>query len=81
VYRSLAALAVTAMVAVWYFGFVKPDPNEEWAPPHARTPHVEIVGDKVHVRNVRNFTWRSDTDFTPRYEERVYDLNKISSMN
>src|SRR5262249_12858612 len=78
--RSVAALAVTAAVAVWYFGFVIPDPNEDWSPPHSRMPHVEVVGDKVHVGNVRNFTWRSATDFTPAYEEHVYDVNKISSM-
>jgi hypothetical protein len=78
--RSVAALAVTAAVAVWYFGFVTPDPDEDWIPKHARTPHVEIRGDKVHVGNVRNFTWRTETDFTPGYYDRVYDLNAISSM-
>jgi hypothetical protein len=78
--RSSAALAMTALVAVWYFGFVRPDPNEDWVPQHARMPHVEIVGDKVHVSNVRDFLWRTATDFTPRYRDRVYDLNSISSM-
>src|SRR5271166_4804613 len=40
--RSIAALAVTGIVAVWYFGFVRPDPNEDWSTKHARMPHVEI---------------------------------------
>ncbi len=78
--RSIAALAVTAIGAIWYFGFVRPDPNEDWTPKHARMPHVEIVGDKVYVSNVRNFTWRTATDFTPEYDDRVYDVNAISSM-
>ena len=43
-------------------------------------PHVEITGDKVHVSNVRNFTWRTATDFTPGYYDRVYDLNALNSM-
>ena len=43
--RSLAALAVTAAVAVWYFDFIRPSPNEDWIPKHAEMPHVEIVGD------------------------------------
>src|SRR5262245_65461674 len=33
--RSLAALAVTAGVAVWYFGFIRPDPNEDRILKHA----------------------------------------------
>jgi hypothetical protein len=43
-------------------------------------PYVEIVGDKVHVRDVRNFTWRSRTDFTPGWYDRVYDLNALTSV-
>jgi hypothetical protein len=78
--RSAAALAVTTGVAIWYFGFIRPDPNENWVSKHTRMPHVEILGDKIHVKNVRNFTWRTATDFTPGYEDRVYDLNKLSSM-
>src|SRR5262249_33852039 len=43
-------------------------------------PHVEVVGDKVHVSNVRDFIWRTPTDFTAQYRERVYDLNALSTM-
>jgi hypothetical protein len=78
--RTLAALAVTAVVAVWYFGFVRPDPNQHWIPKHARMPHVEIEGDKVHVKNVRNFTWRTRTDFDPIYDDRVYDVSLLDSV-
>jgi hypothetical protein len=80
VHLSAAALAVTAGVAVWYFGFMTPNPNENWITKHARMPHVEFVGDKVHVRNVRNYTWRTEDDFTPEYLDRVYDVNALSSM-
>jgi hypothetical protein len=38
------------------------------------------VGDKVHVRDVRDFTWRTESDFTPAYHDRVYDMNALSSM-
>jgi hypothetical protein len=78
--RSTAALAATAFVAVWYFWFVTPDPNEDWVPQHGRKSVVKVEGDKVYVKNVRNFTWRTESDFTPAYYDRVYDLNAISSM-
>lgn len=78
-WTTFALLAATA-VAVYYFGFVKPDTNVEWAPEQARHPIVEIDGDKIHVRNVRNFTWRSATDFTPGYYDRTYDVSKLNSM-
>ena len=31
--RSIAALVSTALVAVWFFGFVTPKPEEDWLPP------------------------------------------------
>jgi Domain of unknown function (DUF4105) len=77
---STAALAVSALFATYYFGFVKPDPNQDWAPEQARQPHVEIVGNKVQVSHVRNFTWHSATDFTPGFYDRVYDLDALNSM-
>jgi hypothetical protein len=77
---SLAALAVTAVVAVWYFGFMTPNPNEDWITKHARMPHLEIAGDKVSVNNVRDYTWRTESDFTPGYRDRVYDVSTLNTM-
>ena len=79
-YRTTAALSITALFAVWYLGFVSPDPNQDWAPEQARMPIVTIEGDKIHVKDVRNFTWHSATEFTPGFYERVYDLSKLNSM-
>jgi hypothetical protein len=78
---STAALAVTVGTAIWYFGFVAPDPNQDWAAEHSRVPVVRIEGDKVYVGNVRNFTWRSRTDFTPGFYDREYNLNALDSMH
>jgi uncharacterized protein DUF4105 len=77
---STLAIAATAIAAIYYFGFIKPDPHLDWAPEHAEQPIVTIDGDLVHVHNARNFTWRSATDFTPGYYDRTYDLNKFDSM-
>src|SRR5262245_26564108 len=79
--RSLAALAVAAAVAAWYFGAITPDPWQDWAPEHARMPHVEIEADVVRVGNVRDFDWRTRSDFTPRFYDRAYDLNALDSMH
>jgi hypothetical protein len=77
---SLAALAVTSVVAIWYFGFITPNPNEDWIAKHAKMPRVEFVGDQVQVGNFRNFTWHTPTDFTGGYEDRTYDASALSSM-
>jgi len=73
-------LAAATATAIYFFGFVRPDTNVEWSPEQARNPIVEIDGEKIHVQNVRNFTWRSPTDFTPGFYDRTYDLSKLNSM-
>ena len=78
-WTTLALTGATA-IAIYYFGFITPDTNVEWSPEQARNPIVEIDGDKIHVQNVRNFTWRSRTDYTPGFYDRTYDLSKLNSM-
>ncbi|MEI7688396.1 MAG: DUF4105 domain-containing protein [Planctomycetota bacterium] len=78
-FRSLAALAVCAVVIVWFCSMT-PDANQVWAPEQARMPIVKIEGDKVHVANVRDFRWHSRTEFTEGFYDRVYDMNAINSV-
>src|ERR1700761_1694866 len=40
-----------------------------------------VSGSKVTLHNVRNFAWRTDTDYTPRWETRTYDLDHLSSLD
>ena len=67
--------------AIYYIGFVRPDNSQVWALEQNRKPVATIDGDKVHVRNVRNFTWRTAADFDIGWRERTYDLSKLTSMH
>jgi hypothetical protein len=35
----------------------------------------------VTVHNIRNFDYRTETDFTPRYYDKTFDLNKLDSVD
>jgi hypothetical protein len=78
----------TAIVAVILFGvlvglfFRIPGSNDrDWQPDVANLPYAAINGDTVTIHNVRNFDYRTETDFTPRWETRQYDLRKLDSVD
>lgn len=60
---------------------LKPSQDRLWADDVARLLHIEIDGDRVHLTNVRNFSWRSETDYTVRWEERDYDLRQLATAD
>ena len=79
-YGLLAFLAMFCLVLLWYFSLT-PLNDRAWAAEWARVPTVEIDGDRLTVRNVRNFDYRSETDYTPRWEDRTYDLAKLRGLD
>jgi hypothetical protein len=64
------------LVMAWYFS-LKPSNDRDWAPDCDHLAWADIKGDQVVVHNVRNFDYRSETDFTPRWEDRTYDLKHL----
>ena len=44
-------------------------------------PYATIDGDRVTVRNIRNFDYRTETDFTPAYYDRTFDLRQLDRVD
>jgi hypothetical protein len=79
--RTLAGFAVAwALVLVWWLAL--PATNDrDWQPEVAVSPWATVDGDRVTIHGVRNFDYRSETDFTPRWEDRTYDLRALDSAD
>jgi hypothetical protein len=76
----LAALVPFAVLLGWWLS-LQASNQRNWAPSVARPASAEIHGDRLVVHNVRNFDYRSETDFTPRWETRTYDLSKLRGLD
>lgn len=82
--RRRATTVIGATLIGFFFGWwstIQPSNTRDWAPDVARPTTATLEGDTLIVRNVRDFDWRSETDFTPRRETRRYDLGKLSSLD
>ena len=75
-----AFLVVMAGAVVWW-SQIKPDGSRTFAPELARVISYKIDGDVLSVDNVRNFDWRSETDYTERWETRSYRLSELEGVD
>ena len=79
--RALAVVAAAfAVLLVWWHG-LEPRNDRDWQPDVAQIPTGELQGDRLTLHNVRVFDYRSETDFTPRWETRTYDLSALRGMD
>jgi hypothetical protein len=81
--RGRTAIGSVAVFGILVFLFLRiPASNDrDWQPEVANAPHVTINGDLVTIHNVRNFDYRTETDFIPRWETRSYNLSKLDSAD
>jgi hypothetical protein len=75
-----AFLIAFAIVLVWWLR-IEPRNDRDWQPEVAVLPYAEINGDLVTIHNIRNFDYRSETDFTPRYYDKTFDLRRLDTVD
>ena len=77
---KLVVLAGIILVMIWWFT-LQPKQFRDWKPEVAVSPRAVIEGDIVTLYNVRDFDYRTVTDFTERYELRRVDLKNLKGVD
>ena len=82
--RFWRAIGVTALgfavVLAWWLT-LKPTGDKNWLPDVARSAWADIKGDEITLHEVRNFDYRTETDYTPQWETRVFHLAKLTRVD
>lgn len=71
--------AMVALMAWW--STLQPTHDRVWADDVSRMVTGRVQGSVVTLDQVRDFDWRSDTDYTQRWEARTYDLDRLRSVD
>lgn len=77
---AIAVLLALAAVVAWWLA-IPPRNDRDWSSDVARLPRATIVGNRVTIENVRNFDYRTETEFTERWETRTYDLDHLRGVD
>jgi hypothetical protein len=75
-----AALLPLVAVALWWTS-IPPSNTRDWTPDVARTARAVFDASRVTIENVRNFKYRSESDFDQRWETRTYNLDRIRGVD
>ncbi|MEI6055735.1 MAG: DUF4105 domain-containing protein [Lentisphaerota bacterium] len=73
------ALLICLSIAA-YYKFEPASNDGDWDVNWAVVPSVTFKGDEVNIKNIRDFQYRSETDFIPHYYDKTFDLNDIDSL-
>jgi hypothetical protein len=82
--RSLLWLALGIVLAavapfLWVQVAEHPSLDRDWVPEQSMLARAAFDGDRVTIKDVRNFSWHPDGNFDARYEQRTYDLGRLDS--
>jgi Domain of unknown function (DUF4105) len=76
----VAALLPVVVVALWWTS-IAPSNVRDWTPDVARAARASFDGSRVTIQNVRNFKYRSESDYDQRWEMRTYYLDRIRGLD
>jgi hypothetical protein len=78
---AIAAYVILCGGLAVLWSSLEPTNDRNWQTDLAVLAHATINGDKVTVFNIRNFDYRSETDYTPAYYDKTFDLRKLRSLD
>jgi hypothetical protein len=65
---------------IW-FSTIQASNDREWRTDVSILPKIDINNEIVTIENLRNAIWDNPRTFTPNWETRKYDLNKLISLD
>lgn len=79
--RAMAAVAGSFLLVLAWWCTIRPSNEGDWQPDVAQLAWAKIDGDKVTLHNVRNCDYRTETDYTARWETRSVPISQITGID
>jgi len=60
---------------------ITPTHNKLWADNLSQLPSVTLQGKTIHIQNIRDFIYQSETDYTVNYIDKTYQLSELTELD
>jgi hypothetical protein len=79
-HRVFIFLTAFVLLVMWWFT-ISPSNDRDWQPDVAVLPWAEIDGQRVTIHNIRNCSYRTETEYEVRHYDRTYDLGMLCTVD
>src|SRR6266540_1384518 len=80
-WRKMTAVVLLFGVVLAWWLTLSPTNDSDWQPDVAKEAWADIQGDEITLHNVRNCDYRTETDYTPRWETRTVRISQITGID
>jgi hypothetical protein len=80
-WRALAGFTALFALLLAAWSALQPSNDRNWEPENAVLAYATIDGEHITLHNIRNFDYRTETDFTPAYYDRSFDLRQLDTVD
>jgi hypothetical protein len=77
----LLPFAIAFGALLFWWSTIEASNDRDWLHDVAMLPSAEVDGDTVTVRSFRNIHYISETEYTPRWYEKVVDLRQLDTLD
>ncbi len=78
--KGLLVVGCFAVVLTWWLN-IAPSDEKAWQSDVSRTAWADLNDNLVTIHNLRNFSYRTETDYMPNWETRTIDLNNLQGVD
>lgn len=77
-WKKISLVAIVALLTTHFS--IRPSNDRDWNLDQQVLPEISISGDEVSIKNIRNFTYRSPSDYTPGYYDKTFNISKLKNV-
>ena len=80
-FRTVLLVLGALLLVLGWWSQIPARSDRDWSPDVAQLPRATVTGSRVTIEHVRNFEYRTETDYAERWETRSHDFDHLRGVD